>query len=92
MVVKNIPEVNAQLWKIKHLIKVTPVTFPYGEPSANDIDYTRLNENGECLVVKELKLDPEVTKATEAFERNPKRLDGDTLKRDSRLKWVNPWW
>ena len=27
-IVANTPPVNALLWKVKHLIKITPVTFP----------------------------------------------------------------
>ncbi|KAI8125382.1 hypothetical protein FF38_09226 [Lucilia cuprina] len=90
-VVKNIPEINARLWKIKHLIKVTPITFPHGEPSENDIKHTVVKANGECIVTKEIGPVEERVEALESFENDPKRLDTDLLKRDSRLKWQNPW-
>ncbi|XP_053951586.1 39S ribosomal protein L30, mitochondrial [Anastrepha ludens] len=90
-VVKNIPDVNAMLWKIKHLIKVTPVTFPYGEPTANDLKHTILKENGECIVTKEIGPVVQRLEAAEAFETDPNRLDTDLLKRDARMKWLNPW-
>ncbi|XP_011189672.1 39S ribosomal protein L30, mitochondrial [Zeugodacus cucurbitae] len=90
-VVKNIPDVNAMLWKIKHLIKVTPITFPYGEPSTQDLKHTVLKENGECIVTKEIGPVVERLEAAEAFEADPKRLDTDLLKRDARMKWLNPW-
>lgn len=90
-VVKNIPENNARLWKIKHLIKVTPITFPHGEPTEKDIKHTVLKSNGECIVTKEIGPVEERVKALESFEKDPKRLDTDLLKRDSRLKWQNPW-
>ncbi|EDW26865.1 GL14759 [Drosophila persimilis] len=90
-VVKNIPENNARLWKIKHLIKVTPVTFPYGEPTAQDVKYTILKDNGECLVTKDIGQVEVRTEAREAFDQQPKRLDTDLLRKDSRLKWLNPW-
>lgn len=90
-VVKNIPENNARLWKVKHLIKVTPITFKYGEPTENDIKHTILKENGECIVTKEIGKLEERFDALEEFESDPKRLDTDLLKRDARLKWLNNW-
>lgn len=90
-IVKNIPENNARLWKIKHLLKITPITFPFGEPTAEDLSYTKLTPTGECIVVKEIKVEQERLEETKAFQENPKRLDGVTLTRDTRLRWVNPW-
>lgn len=91
-VVKNIPENNACLWKIKHLISVTPITFPFGEPTENDIKHTVLKENGECIVTKEISYTLEKRKeALHDFESSPKRLDTDLLKKDSRNKWLNAW-
>ena len=43
-VVKNIPEVNALLWRVKHVIRVDPVTFPDGAPSKDDLDGWQLLE------------------------------------------------
>lgn len=90
-VVKNIPENNARLWKIKHLLKIDPITFPYGEPTENDIKYTVLKENGECLVTKNIGPVTERLEAREAFDKQQNRLDTDLLKKDARLKWLNPW-
>lgn len=82
---------NTLLWKVKHLVKITPITFPHGEPTEEDINYTFLKETGECIVAKEIKVDESRLQATEEFIKDQKRLDNDTLKRDSRLKWLNPW-
>lgn len=90
-VVKNIPENNARLWKIKHLIKVTPITFPYGEPTADDIKHTILKENGECLVTKDIGPVEIRLEARTNFDEHPKRLDTELLRKDLRLKWLNPW-
>uniref|UniRef100_A0A1L8DRH4 Large ribosomal subunit protein uL30m n=1 Tax=Nyssomyia neivai TaxID=330878 RepID=A0A1L8DRH4_9DIPT len=90
-IVKNTPEMNTLLWKVKHLVKITPIVFPYGEPTENDINYTYLKENGECIVAKEIKVDDERWQAAVEFKDDKKRLDSETLKRDSRLKWLNPW-
>lgn len=86
-VVKNIPEINAKLWKVKHLVKITPIVFPYGEPTAEDIKYTVLKENGQCLVTKKLEPKQDQIEALEKFDSDARRMDSDTIKRDSRYKW-----
>lgn len=91
-IVKNIPEINAMLWKVKHLVSVTPIVFPYGEPTENDVDHLFLKENGQCLVTKEIKVDETRLSATEQFRDQPTRLDGETLRKDSRLKYLNWYW
>lgn len=90
-VVKNIPETNAMLWKVKHLVNIVPIRFPFGEPTGNDVNHTFLKESGECLVTKEIKVDESRLEASEQFEQQPERLDGETLRKDSRLKWMNNW-
>ncbi|XP_065092260.1 uncharacterized protein mRpL30 [Ochlerotatus camptorhynchus] len=93
-VVKNIPENNARLWKIKHLVEVLPIRFPHGEPTEADVNYTFLKENGDCVVVKEIPARTARDDRLEAavqFTQLEERMDGETLRKDSRLKWLNPW-
>ena len=90
-VVKNIPENNARLWKIKHLVKITPIHFPNGEPSAEDVNHTYLKENGDCMVIKNIETLNKRMEAAENFEKDKKTLDGETLRKNSRLKWLNNW-
>lgn len=78
----------ALLWRVKHLISVEPITFPYGEPTEEDIKYTNLKHDGECIVHKKLEVAPEVIEATNKFIQDPVKLDKHTLKEDARLKWV----
>jgi hypothetical protein len=80
-VVKNIPENNQRLLKIKHLVKIEPIVFPFGEPSEKDINYSFLKENGECVVIKNIDVLESRLQATEAFEKDKRNLDGDVLKR-----------
>ncbi|KAI8429604.1 hypothetical protein MSG28_000202 [Choristoneura fumiferana] len=90
-ILKNIPEINMRLWKVKHLIKITPITFPYGEPTAEDIKYTILKENGQCLVTKTLAPKEEQIEALEQYDSNQKKMNSTTIKRDSRHKWMEPY-
>lgn len=89
-IVKNIPENNARLWKIKHLVKVDAIRFPYGEPTKDDTNHTFLKENGECLVTQQIAIDPLRIEAADKFKDDPDRLDKDTLQRDALMKWLNP--
>lgn len=84
---KNTPNLCALLWKVKHLISVEPISFPHGEPTNDDIAYTHLKENGECIVHKKLEIPAERIEATEKFLNDPVRLDKTTLKRDALLQW-----
>lgn len=89
---KNIPEVNAMLWKVKHLIKIEAITFPFGEPTLKEVEHTYLRENGECLVIKEIGRDfDKRVKAAKIFHRDTKKLKTSTLTRDSRLAWEQGW-
>lgn len=87
-IVKNIPENNARLWTIKHLVAIDAIVFPHGEPTENDLKHTFLKENGECVVTKEIAVDPARLEAAEEFSNDKTRLDKDTLKRDALLKWL----
>lgn len=86
-VVKNTPENCMLLWKIKHLVSVEAITFPYGEPSEEDINHTLLKENGECIVHKKIQVDPKCIEAAEKFIKDSVRLDKKTLKTQALLKW-----
>lgn len=87
-IVKNIPENNARLWKIKHLISVEPITFPYGEPTKDDINHSFLKLNGECVVTKKIEIDPKRLKAAEDYAKDKTVLDKETLQREALLRWV----
>lgn len=86
---KNIPENNQRLWKIKHLIKIVPITYPDGFPSPTD--HTFLKENGELKIVKQVEAVDEKLQLAVQFKKDFKLLDGDTLRRESRRKWLTAW-
>lgn len=81
---------NRRLYKVKHLIKVDPITFPYGEPTKDDLNNTYLTPTGECLVTKDISIDQKRIEAADEFKNDPKRLDRITLATESLQKWVNP--
>lgn len=88
-IVKNIPEINARLYKIKHLVKITPIRTPDGIPDDPSMGY--LHEDGVFVVSKKLEPNSLRLKLTEDFQTDPARLDAETLKKQSRDKWLNPW-
>ncbi|KAK9502442.1 hypothetical protein O3M35_011221 [Rhynocoris fuscipes] len=88
-IVKNIPENNARLYKIKHLIKITPIKTPKG--ISDDCTMGYLREDGVYLSGKTLAANDDRLRITEDFQTDPARLDADTLIKQSRDKWNNPW-
>lgn len=88
-IIKNIPENNQRLWKIKHLIEIVPITYPDGEPQPGDRTY--LKENGELKIVRKLNVPVEKRlELTEDFQKNVKKMDGDTLRRQPRSVFAVP--
>lgn len=57
-VFKNTPAWNERLWRVKHLIELRPLTFPNGEPTADDVGHLRVHSDGRCVVDKRLAVDP----------------------------------
>ncbi|XP_014281651.1 large ribosomal subunit protein uL30m [Halyomorpha halys] len=90
-ILKNIPEICGMLYNVKHLIKVTPIRTPDGLPENDDLGSGYLKPNGEFVVSKRLSPDPERLRLTEEFQTHPARLDADTLIKDTRNKWNEPW-
>lgn len=82
---------NARLWKVKHLIKITPIQTPDGLPEKGDYLGTYLNTDGVFRVSKTFLPDMKRLEATQDFEKLTKRVDKDTVERQCRNKWLNPW-
>lgn len=74
---------------MKHAVKIVPITFPDGFPGLDD--YTVLHENGELRIIQQVNAYEERLKLREEFKKDTKLLDGDTLRRESRMKWLNAW-
>lgn len=89
VIIKNIPELNWRLWRVKHLIKITPITFPDGFPKDNQGTY--LKENGELEVKKRLIASDLALKKSEEFREDPRRMDGKTKAEFLRRKWLAEW-
>lgn len=51
---------------------------------------TYLKENGELRIIKRVKVEDRL-QLTEEFQKDVRKLDGDTLRRNSRLRWLSGW-
>nr|SVE73861.1 EOG090X0EYV [Daphnia atkinsoni] len=91
VVVANTPSVCAQLWRVKHLIRVTPITFPQGLPDEADTAGARLQDNGELVFIPQLKSDAVVAATQSKPEERRNYLDTDTVKKLLRLNWIKPY-
>uniref|UniRef100_A0A8D8QYT7 39S ribosomal protein L30, mitochondrial n=1 Tax=Cacopsylla melanoneura TaxID=428564 RepID=A0A8D8QYT7_9HEMI len=89
VIVKNTPRNNMMLWRIKHLVKITPITFPDGVPEEGDVFATHLNYKGELQIKKSISEDK--VKEVVEVKPNPVQLKKDDIKRHSIQMWMNPW-
>lgn len=86
VIVKNIPEICAMLWKVKHLVKIVPIKLPDKLPTMDDLNGTYLHENGTFYVVP--KVDSAREEAVEMFVNDPKKLNRNLIQDKLRLKWL----
>nr|CAG4638776.1 EOG090X0EYV [Cyclestheria hislopi] len=89
-IVPNTPDFNSKLWKVKHLVRITPITFPNGLPEDNPNCY-QLKENGEVVYIPSLKSDIQTSEIEAMKPADEKRMGGETLAKHLRLKWIKPW-
>lgn len=86
VIVKNTPDVCGLLWKVKHLVKITPIKLPDKMPTMDDLNGTYLHENGTFSVIP--KVDSACVEATEKFVNNPKKMSHHYIQEKLRLKWL----
>lgn len=88
-IVKNNPENNAKLWRVKHLVKVTPIRLPTDKLDNVDPRCCFLKEDGEFII------NPAVQVEDERLEADPKlealNWDKDFIDRHTRKNWEYPW-
>lgn len=89
-IVKNTPEMCARLWRIKHLIEIMPIQCPDGLPKDGDLNGTYLHENGTFSVNHKVKIDQKRIDAIDEYLNDWKKLDRETVRKELRLKWLNP--
>jgi len=84
----NLPSVSLILFKIKHLISITPVTFPNGIPEDFDPETHgyKLNLNGEFIVHPSLRNNPHT--AVEGAEWM--KIDRKQIQREASRHWQRP--
>lgn len=74
------------MWRVKHAVEIVPITFPDGFPK--ETDRTVLKENGELRIIKSVNEEKRI-QLCEQFAKLPQRMDGDTIRRNLRKKWLN---
>lgn len=82
-IVKNTPFMCRMLWRVKHLVRVSPITFPNGEPREGEYTGTHLDRNGVFSRV------PHIDEKRVATEPNKKKLNGKEIARVLHLAWNN---
>lgn len=71
------------------MVKITPITFPYGEPKEGDEGY--LNDKGQYILIKKIGsgVDESRLEASHKFFKDPLKMEADTIKKKYRDKWLN---
>lgn len=60
------------LRKVKHLVEIFPVTFPYGLPeSEEDLDHCYITDNGQFIVKKKLELTKQIDENVKVSKEIP---------------------
>lgn len=68
------------------------ITFSsQGLPEDGDTTGARLEENGKLVFIPKLKSDAQQAAIQPNLKDKPERMDGDTLGKQLRLAWINPW-
>lgn len=83
---KNTPEDCERLWKIKHIIRVTPIILPEGWSIDNPhLDNSYLHEDGRLEIVP--TIDPERVEVTEKWKNDPKKFDRHSIRERLLTEW-----
>ncbi|XP_053643123.1 uncharacterized protein mRpL30 isoform X1 [Cherax quadricarinatus] len=88
-IVKNIPEINAMLWKVKYLVKITPIRVPADLPDDVDPRCCFLKETGEFLHSKEVQVEDK--DLDESPQIAATKWNGEFVEKHVRKNWEYPW-
>lgn len=85
----NIPSVCLHLSKIKHMVKITPVTFPNGIPDdfSPETHGFKLTSRGEFFINDK----PMESLESIAQRADWMKIDADMISREARRHWDKPW-
>ena len=85
----NTPSVGLLLFKIKHVVKITPLTFPNGMPDdfSPDTHGFRLTSTGEFIVTDR----PAESTDSIAQRADWMKIDQTMIAREARMHWDKPY-
>jgi len=86
--VPNMTHYTSLLYQVKHLVRITPVSFPHGIPKAEEFDaiMARVSDNGEFLYHPKIKdLSERIEKGQEKGEKM--LIQTDTYKKKAAYEW-----
>ncbi|OWF37238.1 uncharacterized protein LOC110440412 isoform X2 [Mizuhopecten yessoensis] len=93
VLLKNTPSINEQLKFVQHLLRIVPVTFPYGLPeNEEDWEHCYIRDNGEFIVRRKIpsaeESIPEDIGTTTDRENSVWDMDIETVKKQNQKKLV----
>ena len=89
--VPNMSFYTSKLYQVKHLIKITPVTFPHGLPPKDDFDpkMAKLTADGKFLYHPKIK--EHNLKLESKNPSNRLKIKESTYKEDANMHWTSPY-
>ncbi|KAI1722582.1 hypothetical protein Ddc_06748 [Ditylenchus destructor] len=85
----NTASTNRQLWKLKHVIDIRPMTFPNGEPTMENVANVEILHDGRCVIDRKLAPDPEGIQLLDTSKQfTPSYLASRLKSRDMKFKDV----
>lgn len=89
----NLSFYNALLYRIKHLIEITPVTFPENLPNPDEFDVrcAKVTSNGTFLYQKSFGADSKNLLGEGPLPINKIKMTEKTHKKESLSAWLKPW-
>ncbi|OQR73182.1 39S ribosomal protein L30 [Tropilaelaps mercedesae] len=87
VVVKNTPKMCRILWRVKHLIRVKPITFPDGLPTPGVFTGTYLGRDGVFRKDASFEVDSQRLLVDPKFQKV--KLTGPEIAKPMHLRWMN---
>lgn len=87
VILPNTPYFSKKLYDIKHLIKITPITFPNGIPDKADFRACQIKQNGEFVCHSKLEVEDNLLEDS----KDKMLVTKDHYQKEARKHWERPW-
>lgn len=89
----NLSNYNALLYRIKHLVEITPVQFPDGLPTPEEFDVKKAKVTPDGKFTYHAKIEEESTILLDQgpLQAERMKMTRKTFRHEAKLSWSRPW-